>query len=504
MNKVRGMTRRELLQASALAISALAIPRRGLAAEPPGSYTAAPPSPDRSPNPRKVLVIGAGLAGLAAAWELVERGHDVTVLEAQNRAGGRILTLRSPFVDGLHAEAGAITYSDSYRHFIRYVQAFGLSTAQIGRPPLPPVYHLRGRRFTVKPGEKPDWPYDLAEAEKGLLPAGLILKSFQKVELGDPTAPGWWRDAFAEWDRMTLAQLFAQQGASPAAIELLGRTVWWGHGWQEGSALHRLVSDVELFLLGQKVHVIEGGSDRLTEAFVRTLRDRIRFGAPVERIVQENGKVRAVFSQGGAQQTLEADHLICTVPAPVLRRIRFSPELPAKQKIFEQLAYTPVTRVYLQARRRFWIDEGRAGNAFTDLPIQFVGEHPFARPADAGPRGILECHPKGADAARLDALDEAGRIALALENIEKVHPGFRGHFEGGTSYSWGADPWAGGGYPEWKPGQLTAWLPELARTEGRLHFAGEHTSILSRTSEGALESGNRAAQEVHRSSLVRE
>lgn len=498
MNTVRGLTRRELLQAAALSISALSLPRLSFASEPPLAYTAEPPAAGPSPRPRKVIVIGAGLAGLAAAWELDQRGHDVTVLEAQNRAGGRIYTLRSPFADGLHAEAGAITYSDSYRHFVRYVQALKLSSAPVGRPPLPPVFHLRGRRLVPKQGEKPDWPYDLAPEEKGLMPGGLILRAFQDVELADPTTAGWWRDTYRRWDELTLAELFRQRGLSPAAIELLGRTVWWGHGWQEGSALHRLISDVNLFLIGQKVHVIEGGSDRMTDAFARALRGRIWYGAPVERIVQETDKVRAVVRQAGVEQTLEADHLICTAPVPALRRIRFTPELPAaRRRIFEQLAYTPVTRVYLQTRRRFWMDEGRGGNAFTDLPIQLVSEHPFARPADAGPRGILECHPKGADAERLDALDAEGRIALALEHIEKVHPGFRGHFEAGTSYSWGTDPWAGGGYPEWKPGQLSAWLPELARAEGRIHFAGEHTSILSRTTEGALESGNRAAAEVH-------
>jgi monoamine oxidase len=240
--------------------------------------------------------------------------------------------------------------------------------------------------------------------------------------------------------------------------------------------------------------------DLLPNAFAKTLRERIYYGAPVVKIFQEPGKVRAVFREGGREQALEADRLICTVPCPVLRKIEFSPELPgSKREIIRKLEYTPVTRVYLQSRRRFWTEAGHAANAFTDLPIQLVAEHPFARPADLGARAILECHIKGAEAERMADKGQDAQLAAALADLEKVHPGIGSYVEGGTSVSWGTDPWAGGGYAFWKPGELTRWLPELARPAGRVHFAGEHTSWLGRTMEGALESGNRAAREVHES-----
>jgi monoamine oxidase len=498
MKRSSGLTRRDLLRQAALSVPAFAaLPHLSFAS--PQGYASEPPPPGRSASPQRVVVIGAGLAGLAAAYELDARGHDVTVLEAQLRPGGRVHTLRAPFTDDLYAEAGAISFSDSFRHFLRYVEAFKLPTAPLARPPLNAVYHLRGRRFEVPRGAKPDWPYDLAEDEKGLNTGALIVKYLKSVEeIGDPTAPGWRLETFKKWDEVTLADLLKAQGASPEAVALLGDAVWWGHGWEEGSALHRLVSDVALFFLGQQARVILGGSDLMATAFAGALRERIRYGTPVTRIVQEDGKVRAVFLQGGREQSLEADRLVCTVPAPVLREIAVTPDLPAdKRRVLGTLEYTPVTRVYLQSRRRFWAEEGRAGNAGTDLPIHLVAEHPALRSDDlATPRGILEAHAKGARAERLDGLDAEARLALAVEEMEKVHPGFRSQVEGGTSYSWGADPWAGGGYPEWKPGQLTAGLPVLARPEGRIHFAGEHTSVLSRTTEGALESGNRAAREV--------
>lgn len=492
--EIYGLTRRDLLTALALSFPALALSRRLAAAEP------RLPGLTRAEAPRKILVLGAGLAGLSAAWELVQAGHDVTVLEARNRAGGRVYTLREPFADGLTAEAGAMSFSDSFKHLLRYLEVFKIPSAPLARASLAVVHHLRGRRLLIKQGTPPDWPYDLEPDERGQPVPALLQKYFAAVgELGDPTDPAWKLDAKgAAWDRVTLAEWLRSQGASGAAVDLLSSSLFFGHGWSEGSALHRLISDLSLFFMGQKSHAIPGGMDLLPRAFADALRERIWYGAAVTRIVQEPAGVRAVFRQAGEERTLQADRLVCTLPVPVLRKVEVSPALPArKRQILDGLEYGAVTRVYLQARRRFWLDAGTLGRAFTDLPIELVSEHPQLRGDEAEPRGILECHPKGEVARRLDGMDEDARIAFALADLERVHPGMRSHFETGASYSWGTDPWAGGGYPKWQPGQLTGWLPELARPEGRIHFAGEHTSMLSRTMEGALESGNRAAREAH-------
>jgi monoamine oxidase len=518
-------TRRDLLQAAALALPALpaitALQRLAQAAaalkwsssspssspSPPLPPLSPPPPPAASParGPLQVVVVGAGMAGLAAAYELVALGHAVTVLEAQDRSGGRVYTLRQPFADGLYAEAGAIGFSESYRHLMRYLKLFDLPSGPPARDPLATVYHLRGKRLASRPGpgvRQPDWPFQLTAEEKLLGLDGMFQKHFAVADkIGDPAAPGWRLEPWKSYDQMTLSELLRRQGASAEAVELLGDTVWFGYGWSQVSALHRLLSDVALFYLGQSSRVIPGGSDLLPKAFAAALGGRIQYRSPVARIVHEPGAVRVVFQQGGAERSLAADRLICTVPCPALRKIVFGPELPArKREIVEQLDYNPVTRIFLQARRRFWTDAGEAGSAFTDLPIQLVTEHPLTRPAEPGKaaaRGILECHVKGPEALRIAALDQAEQLAWAVDHMEQVHPGFKRHFEGGAVVAWGADPWAGGGYAWWRPGQLSEWVPELARAVGRVHFAGEHTSLLARTLEGALESGNRAAREVH-------
>ncbi|HVR98536.1 MAG TPA: NAD(P)/FAD-dependent oxidoreductase [Thermoanaerobaculia bacterium] len=499
------LTRRTFLKRTALSLPAVAVlPALASAADdqmaPPAPAPAAEPEMLRATRPRKVIVIGAGLAGLAAAYELMSWGHDVTVLEAQTRPGGRVLTVRTPFSDGLFAEAGAIDFTDSARTMKRYVKALGLTTSLRQPDNLITPFHMRGKRVLDVPGEPTDWPYDFKPDEKGLNTFGLYRKYMVETanSLGDPTDPSWDIQRFKDLDQMTLWEFIRSKGGSDEAIEFLTRSMSIGYGWKTGSALHRLASDFALYNRGNgNQHFIDGGSDMMPRAFAKVLRDRIHYGAPVTRIVQENGKVRAVFAPTGGEQSLEADYLICTAPCPVLRRVEFSPALTLKKtQIIDDLEYTPVVRIFVQARKRFWRDQGLAGGGNTDLPIKLVAEQPFIRPADLGPRSLLESHIRGPEAVQISSLSLEDQIAFAAEGLEKLHPGLHEYVEGGTSVSWHDDPWAGGGYAWWKPGQLTAWMPELAKAEGRVHFAGEHTSPLGRTMEGAVASGNRAAREV--------
>ncbi|HKH43206.1 MAG TPA: NAD(P)/FAD-dependent oxidoreductase [Thermoanaerobaculia bacterium] len=498
------LSRRRFLKNAALTLPALAaFPRLSGAQDAPEPAQAAmEPPPPRAGHPRKVIVLGAGLAGLTAAYELVSWGHDVTVLEAQTRPGGRVLTLRSPFSDGLWAEAGAMDFPDSARHMKHYAQAFNLTLIQ-PKPPaekLDTVTYVRGKRLPIRP--ETEWPFEMTPEEKKLGFVRMYYKYLAPAAdgLGDVTDLHWDIQKFKHLDQLTVADYMKSQGASDEAVEFLSYVVNVGYGWRTGSALHRLASDFRLFNMGGgKQHFFEGGCDALPRAFAKNLQDRIWYGAPVTKVIQENGKVRAVFRRSGGEQALEADYLVSTAPVPVLRKIEFTPALPArKRRIFEDLEYAPVTRIFMQARTRFWRDEQKVvGNSVTDLPIKLVAEHPMARPDGLGPRGIIESHIRGPESVAVSALEPEEQIAFAAEHMNKLFPGFSGQVEGGTSYSWHEDPWAGGGYPWWKPGQLSEWMPELAKAEGRVYFGGEHTSHLCRQMEGAVMSGYRAALEVH-------
>jgi monoamine oxidase len=503
-------SRRRFLKNAALTLPALAaMPHLASSAETPAAAApAGPPEPvpPRAGQPRKVIVLGAGLAGLTAAYELAAWGHDVTVLEAQTRAGGRVYTLRSPFSDGLWAEAGAMDFPDSARHVKHYAQALNVPfyepkpSAMKPPKPLDTITYVRGQRLPIRPDTQ--WPFDLTPEERKLGFIGIYYKYLAPAAdgLGDITQLNWDIQKFKNLDQLTVADFMKSQGASDEAVDFLSYLVNVGYGWRTGSAIHRLISDFRLFNMGGgKQYFFEGGCDALPRGFAKSLQDRIWYGAPVTKIIQENGKVRAVFRRAGGEQTLEADYLVSTAPVPVLRKIEFTPALPtAKRRIFEDLEYAPVTRIFMQARKRFWRDElGVVGNAVTDLPIKLVAEHPMGRPDGLGPRAIVESHIRGPESVAVSALPLEEQIDFASGHMNKLFPGFRDQIEGGTSFSWHDDPWAGGGYPWWKPGQMTAWLPELAKAEGRVYFGGEHTSHLCRQMEGAVMSGYRAALEVH-------
>jgi monoamine oxidase len=504
MTPLPGLTRRSFLHHALWTAPAVAaLPHLAAAAEPAATPAAAEPAAQPGVPPRKIIVVGAGLAGLAAAYELVQSGHDVTVLEAHHRPGGRVWTLREPFADGLFAEAGAVNYGDAFVHVGRYGKTFNLAVGSPKPPkkPLAMVEHLHGRRLEITAAKEPDWPVELKPDEKGVGLFGLFQKYLLPAagEMGTPSDPGWSLDRWAAYDKMTLADFYRSRGASNGAVELMSANTTFGYGWEEVSALHRLISDMALTQITSPTpgRFFEGGSDRLPNAFANALRERIWYRAPVTKIQQEPGKVRVVFRQLGEEKTLEADRVVIAAPVPALRNIQFTPELPAARKqIIAQLEYMPVTRIYIQTRRRYWAERGYTGLSGTDLPVQLVNEQPFLR-ADDQTRGILECHMKGPNALRAGELDPDTQIAFAVDNLEKLHPGIKDYVEGGISFSWHKDPYIGGGYAWWKPTQLTTWMPELAKPEGRLHFAGEHTSLLARTQEGALESGNRAAREVN-------
>lgn len=200
------------------------------------------------------------------------------------------------------------------------------------------------------------------------------------------------------------------------------------------------------------------------------------------------------FLQADTNRTLAADYLICAIPFSVLRHIEVSPPFsPGKQKAIRELPYSSHARVSMQSRKRFWLEEGVV-SADTDLPIQYIWDITQFQP---GTRGILQSYTRGPDARRLMELNESERIRFTLEQMEKAFPEIREYFEGGISKIWDEDPWSLGASSWYRPGQMSELWPHIPRPEGRVHFAGDHTSAWIRWMQGAFESGNRAAREVN-------
>ena len=165
----QNIDRRAFLRASANSLAALALAPRSFAE----SFQVAPAA-----KPQKVIVVGAGIAGLIAAFELMQSGHAVTVLEARMRPGGRIHTIRDEFSDGLYAEAGAYDFSDAYTLLHHYIRLFNLpveeGSAAEKTVSANDVFYLQGKRSVVAPGTPPDWPYQLSTEERRLGLQGLF------------------------------------------------------------------------------------------------------------------------------------------------------------------------------------------------------------------------------------------------------------------------------------------------------------------------------------------
>jgi monoamine oxidase len=459
---------------------------------------------DSGLTPQKIIVIGAGLAGLSAAYELTQAGHDLTVLEARNRPGGRVHTLRDPFPEGLYAEAGATRIPDHHHFTLKYAELFSLPLDPFEPPDLPSVYYVRGQRIKVTPGQHVEWPYELTPEERALGLNGMRQKYIRSMlsELGDVTDPHWPPpEILKRYDGLNRSDFWRSRGASSEAVALLSL----------GGIDDRAETWSTLFMLRNQAlnqkrsryYKIRGGTDLLPKAFAVRLSDKILYAAPVVRIEQDPQGVKAVFLRAGSYRVVTGDYLICAVPFSVQKNIEVAPAFSLeKQRAIEQLPYLSASKIFLQSRQRFWVNDGLSGFATTDLPISQVWDATYKQP---GMRGILQAFPISLHSRRVTGMSEKERVDFTLEQVETIYPGMRENFEGGVTKCWDEDQWARGASSYYKPGQFGSLLPHVARPEGRIHFAGEHTSVwIDGWMQGALESGNRVAREIQAAIAHRE
>ena len=451
---------------------------------------ALPPIPRLAPLQRQgpaqtILVLGGGLAGLCAAYELQNLGHRATVLEAQTRAGGRVRTLRD-YAPGLYTEAGAESIPGVHDLTQHYARTFGLSLLPNSVPGARAFYHVRGQR--VVPGDAAVWPYELTDEERKLGLTGLFRKYIEEAVQQAATAG--FADhpvsAMTPWDRDRPGAWLRSLGASAAAVDLMTL----GFGADFGSAasflLHRLNSRGS-----SASYRIDGGNDRLPAEFAR--RVTIRYGAPVVSVRQDDRGVEVVVRRGGATETLRGDRAVCALPCPVIGRILDEARLSeVKQRAIREQYYSRTVKVFLQSRTRFWLKDGWSGHVTTDLPIERLTPDPGA---DPGSRGALAAYPIGDYTASLEKMTPDERVNAALEQAGRIFPDLAANFEGGVDYCWGLDPWQRGSFALHAPGQI-GFIDVLAKAEGRIHFAGEHTSAWTGWMQGALESARRVVAEI--------
>ncbi|TBW26405.1 NAD(P)/FAD-dependent oxidoreductase [Gramella sp. KN1008] len=448
-------------------------------------------------NPKKVLVLGAGLAGLAAAWDLREAGHEVMVLEARNRPGGRVSTIREPFANGLHAEEGAAAYSNTYTHALKFIDEFGLEKVPLSFPDSAITYHLNGKKINAKPGETVNWPYDLTAEEQKLGPMGIVQKYILQTlpkEIGQPEK--WDKAPLVHLDQISLEEYLRKNGASEGAIKLIKNTQWFAAMPGETSGLSMAVSDAGLFM-GAAPFILKNGNDALPREMAKRMSENISYETVVKKVSDNGNGVVVSAIQNGALKDFNADKVIVTFPLKVLGTVEFQPSLPAgKKKAIQDVPVINLTRTYLQVDKPFWMKDKVSGMAFTDLPVGDITPLVNSNGIENNP-AILESMVAGPSAPKLEKAAPEKTIAKMKTEMKKLYPGIEDHFMKGHVKGWSQDPYSLGGPSWYAPGDVTAHLKNLQAPYGNVHFGGEHTIILRSTMEGALRSGARAAREVH-------
>jgi monoamine oxidase len=444
---------------------------------------------------RRVVVLGAGLAGLGAAYNLMRQGYDVTVLEAQDRPGGRVQTVRDGFRQGGHAELGAIRIFESHEFTRKYVSEFGLELTPYDTGTR--AFHMQGKRFLPPPAGQP-WPLEGFAAGEQPDPALRLGDYFGSgfAKLGDIFDPGW-PGAFPsalELDRTTIDGYMRSQGAS---------ATWRDWFYAQEGRLGRVNAAagfaVESVTTGNFLGSIRGGTDRLPYALAAALGHRVRYRSEVVRIAQGKRDVTIGYRDRGRLHELRADRCVCALPFAPLRRVSIAkPFSPQKMAAIRRLQYMAVARCYFQTRSRFWERDplGPLGGLNLVGTDTMAGRVWNTSSQQADPRlGMVQAY-----MFDTEALEFAGhghrRVTATRRLMRQLLPGIRGEIVGVAQKAWQEDRWAGGGWGWVQPGELSWMFPAMRRVEGRVHFAGEHTSIWAAWMNGALESAERVAAEI--------
>ena len=449
-------------------------------------------------QPKKVIVIGAGMAGLTAAYELQRAGHEPFILEAQARVGGRVYTLRDPFSQGLYAEVGAMRIPRTHTLTMAYIEKFGLSVSPFTMNNPNAYYFIGGRRYRVAEAKaNPDvLGFDVGPHERGKtadqLWAAAIMPIVKRLEREGQTA---WPAIVAEYDEYSTREFLESCSWSQGAIEMFGLL-------EDQEAL---LNSSFLELLREEVGnyytdmvEIDGGMDHLPQAFLPALQSRIHYGAKMIALDQTPDSVTVHYQTRAARKAVTGDYAIVTVPFPVLRHVEaIKPFSRAKQRAIRQLHYDASAKILLQCRRRFWEEDDKifGGGTITDLPIRVVYYPDHAR--ETGRGIILASYTWSEDAHRWGSLANHDRVRQALEDMAQIHPQIMEEFEVGATQMWHQDEFAGGAFALFDPEQQTLLYDDIIAPEGRIHFAGEHASLAHAWIQGAIESGLRAAVEVN-------
>ncbi|MEH1830676.1 MAG: FAD-dependent oxidoreductase [Nostoc sp.] len=412
---------------------------------------------------KRVIVVGAGLAGLTAAYELTLAGFDVQLFEARERVGGRVQTVF--FGAEQHGELGAEFVDDNHTALISYATQFNLMFEPAFKFPNDLCYYIDGNFST----QKTLLSQQLAELDDVYQQLDQLLS-----QLADPA--------------QTLAQWLTAHSIAPFACKVV-RQQSYGMYAADPEAI-----GVGFFAYsgtsGDRNLRIQGGSTQLATAFADFLGDRIHLNTPVRRIGQQEQTLAVSLETVQGQVEVFTDWIVITIPWSVLRHLSIEVSLTEPQReAIAHLPYGTSVKTLLQYSNRFW-QQSSFGLVVGETPYQTVWESTATQTGEAG---ILACTSSGTPSRNV-----AGHsVELAQQTVSALYPNAHKAIATAT-HDWSTDPWSQGSYCYFAPRDLKSWRCDLPYFAGRVIFAGEHTASVEYCGymEGAIRSGQRAAAQI--------
>jgi monoamine oxidase len=481
-----GTTRRELLRrgaAAGLGLSAL-----GRFASAAGAATA----------PR-IVIVGAGLAGLSCAYRLRQAGHVAQVYEASDRVGGRCWTGRGDFADGQLYEHGGELIDQGHNQIRNLAQELGLKLDSLLRA------EVNGTELL---GYFDGEPYPVAEITDDLKPV------WQKIH-ADVTAASYptlfdsSTERGRELDRMSIVD-WIEESVRDGMRSRLGRlldvayTIEYGADCSEQSSLNLLYllgyqgpGQFRVFGKSNEKYHVRGGNDQIPQRLRERLPGQITLGAELVAIEAVGDAYRLTF-RGTSPRTVVADKLVLALPFSILRRsvdLTQAGFSDLKCRAIAELGMGTNSKLHVQFDRRPWNKLRCTGETYAETGYQSTWEVSRAQP---GASGMLVDYTGGTIGDSFGSGSAATHARQFLGQIEPVLPGLTMEWNGlATLDPWPTYEWARGSYSYWKVGQYTAFAGVEGRQEGNAYFCGEHTSIdFQGYLNGAVETGERAAGEV--------
>jgi monoamine oxidase len=482
------LTRRRLLRDAGLA---------GLTFAAAGRF-ASPANPATAP---RIVIVGAGLAGVTCAYRLKQAGYLAQVHDAADRVGGRCWTIRGAFADGQIAEHGGELIDQGHTAIRQLAQELGLkldNLLQAEQNGAEPTYYFDGANYPFAQATadlKAVWQKIHSDASAASYPTTYDSFTQRGFELDDMSIVDWIEESVPGGMRSKLGQLldvaynieYGAESSEQSSLNLLYLLAYAGPG------------QLRIFGKSNEKYHVRGGNDQIPVRLAAALAGQVTLGSELTAIrLRSDGAYSLSFRSGGSTKTVVADRVVLALPFAVLRA-----SVDYTQAGFKALKRIAIaeqgmgtnSKLHVQFRTRHWESLRSSGETYADTGYQSTWD---VTRTQAGRSGILVDYTGGLIGAGFGSGTAASRAKEFLSQIEPVLPGISAQWNGrATRDFWTADPWTRGSYSYWKVGQYTRFAGVEREVEGACHFCGEHTSIdFQGYLNGAVETGERAAGEV--------